>query len=330
MSGSSSSPLIIGGVRNSLIGGDFSTNPWQRGTSDFTITGTGQYTADRWKAARGSSASGQTIKYTTLTLGDVPGTRHALRSQRDSGNSSTAICVVAQSIRTLDSLALNNRLITLSFWARAGNDFTGTLAAQIYFGQGTDENVISGFTTATSVTQVCGITPTWQKFTVTTFAGNFTQAGAYFMHTPVGTASTNDWFEIALVQLAPTLPGNNFLFRSTHEEIGLCYSFFQHYNTVGTRYLVHPTEPATPNYAQLFTGQTPFLVPMRSIPTVTIYNPDNSYTSGKLAAFPDTPSELTVDNVFAISKNGFGGITVVEDLTTYYYGKFAFTADSEL
>lgn len=310
MSNSSSSPLIIGGVRNSLIGGDFSTNPWQRGTSNFTITGTGQYTADRWKAARGSSASGQTIKYTTLTLGDVPGTKHALRSQRDSGNSSTAICVVAQSILSLDSLALNNRLITLSFWARAGNDFTGTLAAQIYFGQGTDQNVISGFTTATSVTKVCGITPTWQKFTLTTFAGNFTQAAAYFAHNPTGTASTNDWFEIALVQLAPSLPGEPFLFRSVAEEVALCQQF--HVKIKSWRSYAYAANSTK------YVCDLAFPIAMRSAPSVTISGCLNMATAGSI-----TISSVVADEraITEMSESGANSAT--------YIG-FYYVADDEL
>ena len=36
------------GVRNLLIGGDLTTNPWQRGTSFTSIANTLTYTADRW------------------------------------------------------------------------------------------------------------------------------------------------------------------------------------------------------------------------------------------------------------------------------------------
>lgn len=261
MSGNSSSPLLVNGVRNSLIGGDFSTNIWQRSRT-YPTTG-GAYTADRWKCGRASGAAGQTIYRTTLTLGDVPGTLHSLRSQRDAGNSSTGICVACQGVPTLDSLALNNKIVTLSFWARAGNDFSGTLTAQIYFGQGTDEDLLAGFSGATSVSGSIGITPTWKKFTLTTFAGGFTQIGVYFAHQPAGTAGTNDFFEIALVQLAPSLPGDPFLYRGEAEEHALCRRF---YNVVtGTASMYGVT--GSPNG---YYGYHAFPVPMRTTPTLTI------------------------------------------------------------
>lgn len=42
------------GFKNYIIGGDFLTNPWQRGTS---FTGTNEYTADRWKFLQNDSGS---------------------------------------------------------------------------------------------------------------------------------------------------------------------------------------------------------------------------------------------------------------------------------
>jgi len=35
--------------RNAIIGGDFDTNPWQRGVGNFVGVADGVYTADRWK-----------------------------------------------------------------------------------------------------------------------------------------------------------------------------------------------------------------------------------------------------------------------------------------
>jgi hypothetical protein len=176
-------------------------------------------------------------------------------------------------VPTLDSLALNNRVVTLSFWARAGNDFSGTLTAQIYFGQGTDEDLLAGFSGATSVSGSIGITPTWQKFTLTTFAGGFTQIGAYFAHQPAGTASTNDFFEIALVQLAPSLPGEPFLHRSVAEELALCLRF---YNVVtGTATMAGLT--GSPNG---YYGYHAFPVPMRASPTLTLGSAVNMIAGG--------------------------------------------------
>jgi hypothetical protein len=262
MSNNSSGPLLINGIRNSIIGGDFSTNPWQRGYSA-AVTGAGVYTADRWKCARGSSASGMTVGRGALSIGDVPGTLHFLRAQRDSGNSATNTLVVSQSITTADSRALNQRVITLSFWARKGADFTGSYSAAIYFGQGTDQDVLPGFTSSTSSSTSIALTTSWQKFTFTVAVGGFSQAAVYFQHTPSGTASTNDWVDLALVQLAPSLPGEPFLHRSAFEELALCRHFHNIVN--GSATMMGLT--GSPNG---YWGYHAFPVEMRATPTITV------------------------------------------------------------
>lgn len=316
MSGISGSPLFINGVRNSIIGGDFSTNPWQRGTPH-AISGAGSYTADRWKCARGASASGMTVGRGTLSIGDVPGTLHFLRAQRDSGNSSTATLVVSQSITTADSRALNQKLITLSFWARAGVNFTGTFSASIYFGQGTDEDVLPGFTSSTNVSMGVGLTPSWQKFTLTCAAGGFSQAAVYFQHSPTGTAGTNDYVDLALVQLAPSLPGEPFLHRSRLEELNLCLAF---YNVLpGTASMWGVT--GSPNG---YYGHHIFPVPMRTNadmtlePTLTLGSVLNMIAGGF----------ITITTVIKNYKGFFAAGESGNNTTSFI--TFSWTASSEL
>ena len=50
-------PQLLGRptMRNLITGGDFTTNPWQRGTS-FAAVANGTYTADRWRSRRRSGS----------------------------------------------------------------------------------------------------------------------------------------------------------------------------------------------------------------------------------------------------------------------------------
>jgi hypothetical protein len=192
------SPLVN---NNFAINGSFDW--WQRGTS---FTGLSDYyTADRWQGYRGGAAAGGTWSRQTASL---DGFTYSMRVQRNSANASTAAMVLATSYETTQVRNLQGQYLTLSFWAKVGANFSSASSAisvGIRTGTGTDGNLASGFTSPANavLTSVTGTT-SWQRFSVTTtsaIASTVTQLGFDFQFTPVGTASTNDWFEIAGVQL---------------------------------------------------------------------------------------------------------------------------------
>lgn len=186
---------------NYLINGgmDF----WQRGTSGTPTSLTTRYVADRWECFRGGFTSGLTISRQTTGL---TGIQYSLRAQRANGNTSTQFIRVDQPIETINSLPLAGKTVTLSFWARMGANYSGAssvLNVAVNTGTGTDQNLANGFTG--SVEAIVGapiLTTSWQRFSYSGKLGSsITQVAPSFTYAPVGTASTNDWFEIAGVQL---------------------------------------------------------------------------------------------------------------------------------
>ena len=175
---------------------------WQRGTSS---TGTAyNYTADRWLNFRGAFASGATFSRIASTQA---GFQYALRAQRDSGNTGTDVLHLRQGLETTDSLRFQGQTVTVSFYARAGANFSPTssiLVSTIYQGEGTDQaaNNMTGWTGVTAIAQNNTLTTSWQRFTqTTTISSAKTQFGIAFTYTPTGTAGAADNFDITGVQV---------------------------------------------------------------------------------------------------------------------------------
>ena len=199
--------------RNGVLNSNFSV--WQRGTS---FTAATAYTADRWYK---DTNTGRTVsRQATGDTTNLPNIQYCLRYQRDSGNALTTALNLTQSMETVNSIPFAGKQVTFSFYARAGANFSSASSALNYYlvsGTGTDQNQRSGYTgQALPISTTATLTTTWQRFTATaTVAATATELATVFEYTPVGTASTNDYFEITGVQLevgnqaspyAPTTP----------------------------------------------------------------------------------------------------------------------------
>ena len=174
----------------------------QRGTS-ISIPNALTYSLDRWCSYPGSAGQYTISQITSLGL---TGFKYAARIQRTSGNSITTGIAYASSIETINSIPMAGQTVTVSFWARAGSNYSATsnlLTAQVAQGTGTDQNVINGFTGSTNViNQTPTLTTSWQQFTYTgTVNLTSTELAIYFSTTPTGTAGANDYFDITGVQL---------------------------------------------------------------------------------------------------------------------------------
>ncbi len=175
---------------------------WQRGTSFSSFVAI--YTADRWLCNRQSAVTGLTISRQTSGL---TGIQYSMRAQRDSGNTGTQDIYLQNSLESADSYRFAGQTVTVSFWAKAGANFSATSSnafAYLYSGTGTDQNLFSGYTGNATVASSTAITLTtsWQRFSITgTVGSTATELGVRFGWTPTGTASTNDWMEITGVQL---------------------------------------------------------------------------------------------------------------------------------
>lgn len=197
---------ITGTTRNVLIGGDFTTNLFQRGTSVTGITNTVTYGPDRWFAIGGASSAISLLQETT----SLPTNNLFGASARFSEVSTTDTAVVnfGQVISTANSYKFLGRTAVLSFWAKSGSAAPSTFKAIINAGTGSDgsaANMVSAGWTG-EVSNSCTITPAaasaWTRFTCSYPISNaMKQVGVQFSFTPTGISSTNQYIEFAGIQL---------------------------------------------------------------------------------------------------------------------------------
>ena len=124
------------GFRNVLINGDMRIN--QRGGS-YTLSG--NYTLDRWYLGVNTS---HTISQSTSTPPAV--FQIFMRVQRTNGSTNTTVPQIAQSLETSASIPLQGKVVTVSFYARAGANYSAAGNAfnwRIYGGTGTDQKIFS-------------------------------------------------------------------------------------------------------------------------------------------------------------------------------------------
>jgi len=178
---------------------------WQRGTSIAIANASTTYIPDRWSGYR--SATGSTVsRQTTNDTTNLPFIQYCARVQRDSGNTNTSAINFAQSFESANAIPYAGKAITLSFYARAGANFSAAssqLGVQFYTGTGTDQNVHTGYTgSVLLLNSAATLTTTWQRFTYTmTIASTATELAPYLTYTPVGTAGAADFYELTGVQI---------------------------------------------------------------------------------------------------------------------------------
>lgn len=222
--------VTVGGRKNLIINGGMDV--WQRGTS-FSHTNGKVYTADRFWFNPQSNASTYSRQAVTSPIAGMA-SQYCLRSQRNSGGSSTGLTYFSTDLESSNAYACRGRKLTLSFYARKGADYSATsnaFAFGIVSGKGTDQTLVSGYTSGAYVAnQSNTLTTSWQRFTVTTssvIADDITQIGLQGTRSSTGTAGTNDYFEITGIQLEISDEATAFEYRSYGEELTLCQRYFQ-------------------------------------------------------------------------------------------------------
>jgi hypothetical protein len=274
-------------------------------TTSQNIAGTKAYTVDRWQGSSGAASSGDFVQLSSIGLNQY---QYALRAQRTAGNTATTTIQVAQSLETADSYQMQGQTVTLSFYARAGANYSAAsnaLVATLYTGTGTDQNVLTGYTgSAASVTQTLNLTNSWARYSVTgTIPTTATEVGVVFTMTPVGTAGAADYFDLTGVQLELSPSASSFDFRAFVETYYRCQRYYQ--KTFG-----YPTVPAqnTSNGNYLSTPATRagavnnvgpytfYQVPMRQTPTATTFNP---YAANAQARNVTQSADFSVTNLNA-------------------------------
>ena len=276
--------------RNLIDGGDFTTNPWQRGTSFTGInnaTSPVVYTADRWFAySNNASASISVSQVTGITA--VAGFSQALQIGRASGNAITTPFSLGQVIETADSIRAQGQQVTLSFWAVAGANWSpasGALNVLIATGTGTNQSagsLLAGTWTnysslvvtpqqgasgaATNVAQP--ITTTWTRYAFNaTIPSNTSQIGILISATPVGTAGSADYVQLMGVQLELGPQATPFEHRDVEMELAICQRYFFNIPEPASGVVVGAGMIAAANAEIIF---IPLPVQMYKAPAVTV------------------------------------------------------------
>jgi len=189
--------------KNRVLNSNYSV--WQRGTSFSTAAAASAYTADRWQVRTVAANMANTVsRQVTNDTTNLPNIQYCARVQKNSGQTGAGLLIFEQGFESVNSIPLAGKTVMLSFYARAGANFSAAssvLVSSIVSGTGTDQMPAS-YTGGVYPTQNNTLTTTWQRFTYSvTIPTNATEVATQFYYTTVGTASTNDYFEITGVQL---------------------------------------------------------------------------------------------------------------------------------
>lgn len=169
-------------LKNAIVGGDFNTNLWQRGTTFTSATPTtAAYAADRWFMY----SSGNTVTITKQTgASDISlsdGVTATMRVSRPSGTDVTPICV-GQVIPQKDAARFLGRNAVFSFYAMAPATFSPTNDAI---------DVTIAYVTAADSATPNTITDSFAKSTTTGYAAVVTKANAAAAGTTIASGSAN-------------------------------------------------------------------------------------------------------------------------------------------
>jgi hypothetical protein len=217
------------GFKNRIINGAMGI--WQRGTSFSNPTTTNFYTADRWGVNRAGDVTGATVSRSTSA---PTGFQYSLSLQRTAGNTSTAGLYLFNSNETVNTLDLAGQTVTLSFWARAGANYSGgALQVIVGSGTGTDQRIYAytGSLYAINTTQV--ITTAWTRYSFTgTIDAAANEVGSFLAWFPTGTAGADDAVYVTGVQLEKGSTATSFDYRPY--ELQLCQRYYYRLSSSGT------------------------------------------------------------------------------------------------
>ena len=306
--------------KNGVLNSNFSI--WQRGTSVSLAASTPGYTADRWYVVNGANQATTVSRQATGDTTNLPFIQYCARVQRNSGQTGIGTISISQPFETMNSVAFAGKTVTFSYYARKGADFssaTSALTVYLATGTGTDQNQQgAGYTgQVLAINESSTLTTTWQRFTHTaTLATNIREIQPIFTFTPVGTASTNDYFEVTGVQLEIAASASAYSPNTSTQalEIAACQRYY--FRNVTNFGYGRISNYGNATSATEFTAWQQAPVPMRATPTSIEFTGSSSLTAsdgvGAIAAI----TNVTLDNQSNDKFIGFVA-TVASGLTTY-------------
>ena len=295
---SSGSTNVAG--KNNILNSAF--NVAQRGTTFTIAASTATYTLDRWQAYR--TATGMTVtQQNTSDTTNLPFIQKCVRLARDNATTSTVAIQYVQTIESVNSIPYAGKAITLSFYARAGANYSPTSSALLVYlqtGTGTDQNYINGFTGASNIVNgsTATLTTTWQRFTFNATVGaTATQLAVALNMNPTGTAGAADYCEVTGFQLeiAASATAYSPCTATYATELQVCQRYFNR-NTANTDTVLAG--------GYWFTGQTAiitgvqFATRMRVAPTLAYSNVSLMVANGKSPVTSTNYSSITINNAY--------------------------------
>ncbi len=215
------------GMRNRIINGDMRVA--KRGASGALTTGYEYLSIDRFAAAQATAANGV---FAQVAAG-LTGFQYAAKLGRTAASTGTGVIQVRTALETINSVPLQGQQVTLSFYAKAGTNFSSAgsvLSVQLSTGTGTDETVVNmniwtGLATPIGAAQT--ITTSWVRYSFTaTLSATATQVGITLFYTPSGTAGADDNVYFTGVQLEVGSVATPFEQRPYGTELALCQRYF--------------------------------------------------------------------------------------------------------
>jgi len=314
-------PFVAG--KNAIINGGMEI--WQRGTTNSmaaSITRSAGFGADRFQMETGTNQATTISRQSVSDTTNLPSIQYCTRIQRNSGQTGTGTQYYTQSLETASSIPLAGKTVTLSFYARAGANYSPTssiLKPVIWSNTTTDSSVWNGgWNTVATVNAT--LTTTWQRFLVTgTITATQTQIAIGFEWASTGTAGANDYYEITGVQLEVGSVATPFSRAggTIQAELAACQRYYQ------TSFDLGQTPAHNSSYFGEMTlscvnggfntnsyGAILFPTKMRTAPTVNIWNTRNASVSGNSARFYNSGTAYETSSIdMGITNSSSHGMT---------------------
>ena len=220
-------------LRNRIINGSMQVA--QYGTSVAPTVSNFTYSMDRFFCAINSGTSGYTVTQLSQANTGLSGFYNALRYQRNSGQTNTTTMAFGQTIETANCYDLAGQTVTLSFWARAGSNFSAAssqITARIATGTGVDQGSAGAYNgTWTGYAQtntVVTISTSWVRYSIAvTIPAGVNEIQILFYWAGVGTAGTNDYADFTGIQFEAGPVATPFERRLYGTELSLCQRYYQ-------------------------------------------------------------------------------------------------------
>lgn len=316
----------LAGGGNALIGGDATSNLWQRATTGSSVTTTLTYGGpDRWFYWSGTNTA-MTVSRTS-TAADLPsGYQYAFKMARTSGQTGVVQMCMGQVVEGANAYQFQGQTAELSFNAYTGANFSAAssnMTAYIVTGTGSAESASTmafalnaggggsstwtGQANATAAVISLGAVSTAGRYgAVATIPATATEIAVVLCYTPVGTASTNDYVAFDGIQLlrnpalaayvsstvgyaSTSIPLSSYSRRNMADETQAQQRYFQ---KIAESAAVTPIAPCAAIDTTHTNCYLTFPTTMRTVPTMT-------YTAG--FASPTSTTQATLGACSALA-----------------------------